>query len=266
MKPTWVVENFTKEKSFIELTDAIKGEGCPLVHVTDGYSKSIFNDFSERGSVVLQGSIGMLKYLHADFPPGWKGLRLPTFENYLCSKYYSHFGDLMFNDKYWLLPLRDVQRQRFYVYATLGKDGLIFIRPDSGEKTFQAQLVDIQDLDEFCRTHEDCLHSLVLVSTPKNIEWEGRFVCFQNEIIAHSTYKFQEQRTYIPAVPKEALECCKRALKVDFKPDDIFCLDVCGSPKSDEFYVLELNAFQSSGLYACDKAKVVNRINEIVSR
>ncbi len=163
------------------------------------------------------------------------------------------------------LTTSEMARQRWMVYGALGKEGVVFVRPDSGEKTFQAQLVDAQDLDEFVRVHEKEQHDMVLVSTPKNIWWEGRFVCHQNEIIAHSTYKLQGQRTLVPSVPKGATECCQRALERNYRPDTVFCVDVCGIDHSSEFFVLELNAFASSGLYACNKEIIVERVSQIAS-
>jgi len=263
MKPTWIIENYTKERSFVELADAVRRIGCPLVEVKDDYCKGLFKDLAPEGKLVLNGSIQMLKIIREDIPYRWTGIKCPNFDAYLCSRYYGHFGELLFNDRYMMMTLSEFSRQRWMVYGVLGKEAKLFVRPDSGEKPFPAQLVDMQDLDEFCRVHSSDMQSLVLISSPKNIWWEGRFVCRQNEIIAHSTYKLKDVRTQCPSVPKEATECCHRVLECGYRPDEVFCVDICGYDGG--YALLELNAFASSGLYECDKNRIVERVSEIVS-
>lgn len=261
MKPTWIIENYTKERSFLELVKAVHDAGCPLIEIKDDYAKSIFKDLPSEGRLVLNGSIQMLNILSQDVPVKWKGIKVPTFDNYLCSRYYGHFGELLFNDRYMLMQLSEFARQRWMVYGILGKEAKLFIRPDSGQKPFPAQLIDMQDVDEFLRNHPTEMQSIILVSSPKNIWWEGRFVCYQNEIIAHSTYKLKDILTKCPSVPKEATECCHRVLERNYRPDEVFCVDICGYDGG--YALLELNAFASSGLYECDKGRIVDRVSRI---
>lgn len=263
MKPVWVVENYTKDKTFTELANQVRLQGFTVIEIKDDYKTDMFSNLWPTGTAVFIGSIAMLKIIGEDFPKHWYGIKVPTWDNYLCSRYYSYFGSLLFNDKYVMVTLTELARQRWLIYGMLGKNGVVFVRPDSGTKPFPAQLVDMQDLDEFLRVHETDRHSLALISTPKNIWWEGRFVCYQNEIIAHSTYKLQGLLIQVPSVPREALECCHRVLDVNYRPDVVFCVDICGIEGTNDYYLLELNAFSSSGLYACDKSKVVRRVSEI---
>jgi len=264
INPIWIVENYAKEQSFIELIDAIRSSGSKLIEIKDDYSKSILANRDRDERVILNGSIAMLNIIREDLPFACNDVLFPTLQNYSCSKYYTQYGDLLFNDRYMLMTLSELGRQRWMVYEVLGKEGIVFVRPDSGEKPYQAQLLDIQDLDEFLRMNEKELHSLCLVSSPKNIWWEGRFVCYQQEIIAKSTYKMQGMLTNMPSVPKEAEECCRKVLQVEWRPDPVFVVDICGVPDGKEYYLLELNAFASSGLYECNKGRIVERLNEIV--
>lgn len=139
----------------------------------------------------------------------------------------------------------------------------------SGEKTFQAQLIDIQDFDKFW---ENGIASsavdtdLVVVSTPKKINGEYRIVCSKyngGEIIAGSTYQYQGKSTLIPSVPPEATKKCREILDVGWFPDSIFCVDIAEDADGN-CWLLELTSFSSAGLYLTDKVKVVNRVNEIV--
>jgi len=100
------------------------------------------------------------------------------------------------------------------------------------------------------------------VSTPKNILWEGRFIVDGTNIIAHPTYQFGGLVTKIPSVPKESLAFCKTLLTVDYKPDRLYCLDICQG-KDKEYYLMELTSFSCAGWYAMNKMDIVREVSKI---
>ena len=263
MKTFWIVENFVKDPSFKGLIEAVKMLNYPLLEIGGDYTNDMLSKVTSK-CVILNGSIKMVRLIKQNLPADYYPITYCTFEKYKCSSYYSHFGPHLFNDKYCLMSLRELVRQKYDVWGHYGKDCLIFIRPDSGEKTFQAGLLDIIDLARLHESNKDCEHDLVLVSTPKNIVWEGRFVVSKfKEIIASSTYRFQGNVTLIPSVPEETTEFCKKLLNtVDYYPDSVFCYDICLT-NDNEPYLLELTSFSSAGLYACDKQAIVERVSAI---
>jgi hypothetical protein len=122
------------------------------------------------------------------------------------------------------------------------------------------------DLDRFCGINKDVEHELVLVSTPKKILGEWRFVVSKfKEIISYSTYQYQGQVTKVPGAPKGAIKLVEEMLQVGYYPDSVFVMDVC-EDSDNNFWLLELNSFSSAGLYACDKAKIVKRVGEIAKQ
>lgn len=280
MKAHWVIENFVKEKSFRELQLAVKALGYPLIELNEGFTKdmlrplgvpTIYEDgHSElpKRCVIANGSIKMVKMIYDQLHgKNCYPIRYCDFPKYACSAYYSHFGPYLFNDQYAIMSLKEVVRQKYSVWGHYGKDAMIFIRPDSGEKTFQAGLLDIIDLPTLHDSNRDVEHDLVLVSTPKNILWEGRFVVSKfKEIIASSTYRFQGKVCLIPSVPPEAMKFCQEVLnKVDYHPDSVFCLDIC-QDSDKNCWVLELTSFSSAGLYACNKEHIVQKVSEIAEK
>jgi len=270
MKVNWVIENFTKEYSYIELAEAVKKQNYSLIEIKGDYNRELLRPFLDgnRHCVIFNGSIKMAQLVRQQLPGNscepvifCGGDILNNFRNFLCSKYYAHFGDYLFNDKYVMMSLNEFYRQKFFIYGILGKDGLVFIRPDSGEKPFTAQLLDFQDVERFYYENIIYKHELVLVSTPKNIKWEGRFVVNKDkEIIAHSTYRMQGQKTIVPHVPPETLAKCKEILKIGYYPDEVFCIDLC-QDNDLETWLLELTSFSSAGLYACNKDKIVTAVS-----
>lgn len=262
MEITWIVENFTKEQSYIDLLDAAKAAGHKTIDIKGGYDSSILKSLkTERNCVVFNGSIEMAKIVKKELSNCYPVI-YSDFNKFKCSEYYSYFGNKLFNDKYAIISLSELSRQRFLYYGMFGKDALIFIRPDSGEKTFQAQLLDIIDLDRFVAKNEDIKHGLVVVSTPKSIRGEWRVVCSKEGVIDYSLYNYQGQISKIRSIPNEALDFVKEILNVGYFPDDVFCVDIC-SDFDNNYWMLELTSFSSCGLYACDKPNIVKSVSEI---
>ncbi len=268
---TWIIENLSKEVGSTELAAAVEKAGHPLIKINGDYCRGMIDHLNmdndnmnislPNSCVIFHGSIEMAKLVRSHLDGTCQPVVYCDFPKYKCSSYYSYFGNFLFNDKYVMMSLGEIARNKFFLYGNFGKEALMFIRPDSGEKTFQAQLVDILYLDKFIAKNDDIKHDLVLISTPKTIKWEGRFLVNRNkEIITYSTYQFQGQKTLIPAVPNEALDKCKEILNVGYCPDSIFCVDICQG-EDNKFYLLELTSFSSAGVYAMDKNKVVAGVN-----
>lgn len=269
MNVTWIIENIAKEESYKGLTEAAEALGYPLIKLNGDYSKNLLSGLNEyytpadRNCVVVNGSIEMCKLLRKDLRIFNQPVLYSNFPKYKCSAYYSHFGPYLFNDKYALMSLKELERQKFDVWGHYGKDSLIFIRPDSGEKTFQAGLLDFLDLSRFLDVHQNCFHDLILVSTPKNITWEGRIIASKyKEIIAHSTYRFQGQVTKVPSIPEGATKLVKELLEIPYYPDSVFCYDLA-QDSDKNFWLLELTSFSSAGVYSCDKKAIIQKVSEI---
>lgn len=182
-----------------------------------------------------------------------------TFENYKCSVYYPQCQELLFNDKYAFIPFKELGRRKWDLYSWLGKESLVFIRPDSGEKEVPAELVDLQDIDKLVSNYD--YEGLAVVSTPKSMVGEWRFVVSEGEIITCSSYKFQGVLTCVPSAPLGATALVQKVLDKGINPDKIFCVDVV-QDSGGEFWVMELTSFSSAGLYACDIKKIAELLKK----
>src|SRR5262249_48982008 len=150
---------------------AVKESGSELFEITGDYSSDTIRkliDYSLGKTVVFGGSINMCELVLRDVP----GVRaIGTAANYACSRYYGIIGDLLFNDRYAIMPLSDIQRNP--VVTMLSESSCVFVRPDGGQKQFQAGVVELSDLPSFANRYPEML---VVVSNPKNISGEWRFV------------------------------------------------------------------------------------------
>lgn len=258
----FLIENLVRESSYDELSKTAKEMGYYVHDIRGDYKKADI-EYLAGEQVVLFASIEMnnliapqLKELNCK--PG----SLSTFKNYLCSKFYPSFGDILFNDDYVMAPLSEIDRRKYFFYGIFGKECQIFIRPDSGEKTFKAGLVDLEDWDNFYSQVNDCKNDLVIISCPKNIKGEWRFLCNdRKEIIAVSSYRYQRLFTRVPSAPPGASEFVLSVLDRGYFPDRIFCVDVCEDMGGD-FWLMELTSLSSAGLYSMDMRKVVNGVEK----
>lgn len=268
MKPRWLVENFVGDNGYEELIKEIRNQGmeCVVLDITNHFELRP-GIFKSNDCMVFQGSIQLFEKLRSElipqgcFPIGWV-----TDENYLCSNYYDKFRKYLFNDTHVMMSVKQLKEDKWDLYAKFGKEALIFVRPDGGKKIFSGQLLDLQDFDKFwdkgvvCSAGDD---DVVVVSTPKTIRGEWRFVCTNEpQIVAQSTYMYQGKRTYIPSAPVKATELCNEILKVGWYPDRLFTMDIC-EDSDGNFWLMEINSFTSAGTYAADKKKIVEVVSKI---
>jgi len=143
-------------------------------------------------------------------------------------------------------------------YGKYGKEGQVFLRPNSGMKTLHSGLVDIQknlpDLIKYQKfnTNSD---ELVYISTPKSINLECRFFIFNDEIVAHSTYLINGECIAMENVPPESINYVNNYLKVVKKPGKAYVLDVALS--EGNYKLIETNGYFTSALYDCNPEKIV---------
>ena len=260
----WIIENFTGDNGYEDLIAEVRKQGydCDVLDITNHFDLKV-NPKDE--CVVFQGSIQLAAKLKAEldtcYPVAWN-----TMDNYLCTKYYPKLGKYLFNDTYVMIPACELERQKWDFYRWLGKEAMLFVRPDCGDKSFKGGLIDLQDFDkEWERNYNYGMSrdEIVIVSSPKNMLGEWRFICTdEKEIIACSSYMFHGQRTYVPSAPQGATDLVKEILEVGYYPDRVFTVDIV-MDNDENFWLMELNSFSSAGTYGCKKEPIVRRVSEI---
>jgi len=267
MKSKWIIEDFNDDQFTKELVQAVKDSGRE-VDITSyiPFRGGKYPQFDPNDCCVFHGSIQMALQLREEKNPDWVFM---TPENYLCSKYYPKVEEFLLNKDYFITTAYRLKIDKWRIYQIYAEDACIFVRPDNGIKSFTGQLIDLQDFDRVWGG-TDHIHfnvkdeDVVIVSSPKNIQGEWRFICSNlGEIIACSTYIYQSKKTYIPSAPTGATELCKEILKNGYYPDVVFSIDICQGTDG-KFYFLEYNAFSSCGLYASNKETIVKKVSELV--
>jgi len=264
MQPKWLLE----KEVFEESEDMIKeihsqGMEAHCISSLDPFSEKLIDNQIES-CIIVRGSLNLVRQLQREqpqwIPGGWCNL-----DNFKCSKYFTYYGEHLINKDYTMMPLQEVLRQKDLVLKTFGKDGKIFVRPDSGFKYFTGKVLNADEITlkgfEHGFYYKDT-SILVVVSSPKEIQAEWRFVVAEKEVISGCIYQSQnipckEAESYTDA----ARDFAKKIVLNDWQPEIIYTIDICLSNK--ELYLLELNAFSTSGLYTCDLKPIVKKASEL---
>jgi hypothetical protein len=187
-----------------------------------------------------------------------------TLEHFHCSHYYTHFGPWLLNGTYVMLPFGELRRRKEFLFDVLGRDGRVFVRPDSPLKLFTGQTAGFDTFEadvEFMGFYEFPPESLVVVSPPQTVVAEWRFVVAGGGVVAGSLYNRDGKLDIQPAVDPAARSLADEIAAAGFEPDPVWMLDV-GRTAAGDYRLLEIGGFSFSDLYATDKDAVVAAVSE----
>ena len=206
--------------------------------------------------VVSHGDIELVSKIHNE--KRWRPGAFATIENYYCSNYVNHFGEYWLNRDYLMLPFGDLKRQKQLLFDTFGIDGRIFARPDSPLKLFTGQTASLECFDadvEYMGFYEFPVRSLVVVSSPKTIQREWRFVAANRYIVAGCLYCESGQFASKPQIDDDAKQLAQKIASSGYEPDPVWIVDICQT-SDGEYHLLES---VGSALRIC--MPVTNRIS-----
>jgi len=229
-------------------------------------------EFPEGSCVVTHGTIQFCKQVEKHFGKMWTpGMYFNQNVKHF-SRYAWHFEsrDLL-NFDYHILPYGEFVRRQ---YARGGFSA--FVKPESGLKDFVGQVVYGMSFEDDLRKLEPQggidADVLCVVASPKRIKAEFRYVICEKEVITGSEYRWDNildvRRDTHPVCDKLANQIAKAEWQADtvYVCDIALVEDVVHGCKTDAPKVIELNAFSSSGLYACDTYKIVEVVSKAAER
>jgi len=251
---------------FDENLDELKSEIDKQRHVYDEVSYSPFvsgKDYIKGygGAVVFYGSLNFGQQILRE--TSWIPGVYCDLPQYLCTNYYPKLRDYLFNSDFCMLPLGCVDYSRV---EHLSDEGLVFVRPNDGFKSFTGQLVDLSDKNWLnqLKAFESDETSLVLISSPANIRREWRLVV-TDKVISGSQYKEDGKIKESSDVPQEVIDYTNMVLKkTGFRPEPIWTMDVCEC--GDELSVLEIGCFSCAGLYASKLGPIVEEASRLAQQ
>jgi hypothetical protein len=262
----WLLENYEGNEDIQFLLPEFKKRNIEYYIINDPLHINIENiPFSNDECVVFQGSLMTSNFIkrHFKFIPGV----YCNSENLKCSTYYSHWGKYLFNNDYIMIPLFELYRKIDYFLNLLGdQSGSIFIRPNSGHKTFtggvynkEKLLTELKLLGDINNSSVDNI--LAIVSSPKKIQKEWRIIIADKKPIASCLYMEDDQFNTKEGCDREALGLAEIIAQESWQPEMCYSVDIC--KMNNEYYLLELNSFSCLGLYSCDPGKIIKGVSEV---
>ncbi|RDJ35035.1 MAG: DUF4343 domain-containing protein [Crenarchaeota archaeon] len=261
MKPKWLLETDTFDKNIEEeIKEAVTSQGMEY-KVIDyvPFDGLVFDQYAPDDCVIAHGSLGMTQQClrKTQWVPGaWCNLK-----HFKCHHYYPRLNKYLLNDEYIILPYGELMRQKRFIYRTLGYDDCVFMRPDSGFKNFTGKVVyrgDYAKDIEFFGFYDVEPEELVIVAEPRRIDEEWRLVIVDKKVVTGSLYKYRGVPQLESGCPDDVIEFATKVAET-WQPEKCWVLDVC---RAINLRVVEINSFSSSGLYACDKFKVVEAVSK----
>lgn len=254
----WVLQkNLFNEGAFEELLRQLELQDTPY-QVVDiiPFAHEMTPDVNPEELVMTLGATSMSK---VSKKKGWK----PGYfdENLLYFRLLSEYGQHMLNSDAVTYPLRSVRKNW----------DIFFIRPNNDNKQFSGQ---VMTWDEFTVWRDNLIKldgesslttltadDLVITASIKEIYAEYRFYVVDGKVITGSMYKRSNKVYYVNVTEFSDPELWQFAQKmVDlWSPNRAFALDVSLTEKG--YSVIEINAINSAGFYACDMGKFINAIN-----
>lgn len=264
MKPQWIVDTYILDSSSVvgDLLGAIRDSGADLL--TTKYvpfkDEQNYGDINPFGApVILYGTHGFVSKCPIAYAPGAFGIG-PQMN---LNEYMTHYPlPWLFNQHIKFLPFGVFVQRIQQLFEE--NDDKLFIRPNSGFKTFAGQVITIDNYGDVINTllaHSSVVPSTWIGYSPvRTIDSEFRFLVVDGEVIDGSEYRWDSILDIRHDWPKEAMDLAKVVARHNWQPDHAYMCDITlsnGSP-----YVLEINSFACAGLYAMDKPTVVEAINK----
>jgi hypothetical protein len=270
MKVCWLIDADIFGESYRnDLVGAIRDQGhyAKIIHAPsppfrwDDVGCSYRETFPADACVVAHGDIELVTRIREE--RRWTPGAFCTVENFFCSSYACRFGKYLLNRDYVMLPFGELDRRKEFLFETFGREGRIFVRPDSPLKLFTGQVASREtfaaDL-EYMAFYEFPENSIVLVSSPHTILNEWRFVIARGRVVAGCQYKCDGQLEYLPDYDERALELAQEIAAVNYEPDPAWVMDICKTADG-AYHLLEIGGFSFADLYACNKSDIVAAVS-----
>lgn len=274
MSVHWLLDPSVFETEHADLAAAIVRQGFsfqdvnrpPLPYRWDDTKNAYRKLFPKGACVVTHADIELVTRVLAD--GDWTPGAFASVEHFFCSHYFAHFGRFLLNRDYALLPFAELLRCADFLFATFGREGRIFVRPDSPLKLFTGLVASQATFErdvEFMGFYDFPRESLVVVSSPKPILREWRLVIADGQIVTGSQYKERDKDVRRSGVEPGVAAFAQAALAAGYAPDPVWVMDICQTA-DNEYHLLEIGGFSFAALYACDKDAVVQAVSAVAKR
>ncbi len=264
MKVNWIIDEYLLDNNprYGKIVGHIRdlGHNSYTTKYIPFSDEQDYGNFTKEDCVVLYGTVGFINRCKIPFVPG---AYIPSYEESLYSHYTQHIpANYMLNDDYIMTTWGDLLYNPGK-YQEIFNSRDVFIRPNSGRKTFAGFKADLEDIEYLTGTQKTSSvenDTIIVVASPKEILGEFRFVICDNEVIAGSEYRWDNILDVREDYDMSCLSMAKEVSRLEQQFDSVYTCDVALT--NDGPRIVELNSFSCAGLYACDLKTVVDRVSQ----
>jgi len=260
----WLIDKSIYERltySSQTLDHYVRDQGHEVVFVDrleNGFYPPV--DIPSDRCVVMYGSHGFTRHISQTYKvqPGALGINDRTqATSYMSALPLNWFLNRNANMMTWKM-FKHRARELFFDHDT----NQLFIRPNSGFKTFAGQVVkfgtidhDIETLDKLSSVMDD---TLILVGECQDLRGEFRFVIADGQVVAGSEYRWDGKLDIRRDWTPECEALAQQVASHEWQVDVAYTCDVALTEDCPR--IVELNGFSCAGLYACDLNLVVRHV------
>lgn len=278
MKIKWLIEKCVMDESLIDsMVEGAKESGAETkvmytYEESQDFLKDLYLDISNGYSVIPYGSIGFIKKIQNTSVACVSSIWFNQ-DNLSWVKFSANWIDHVLNKDHAIMTLGALRQNKEKMYRSFGTADEIFAKPCKSDKMFAGRKVNIKDFDQFfttfgykgnVRVNADPA-ALIVVSSPKDVKFEWRFVICDRKIAGCSRY-FVDRKINKEEGCKEqgAIDLVGQILRDKWQPDEVYIMDICKI--GNEFRLLELGSFNCCNLYECNGKEVAKIITEKVGK
>jgi hypothetical protein len=253
-----------RKPGFPQIDDALKRNNVEFFHSDFDSATRTYADipYGTDECVIMYGPIKFIRTKNKGYVPGPFGFKSDTDVSHYMSQLPSEW---FFNEDAIWLPWGSIVKKKKMLADIFGKH--LFIRPDSGFKSFTGFNVKIDDLEtEFAarqQTENTDPYEMCLIAKGKPIIGEYRMVVCNGRVITGSQYRWDDKLDVRIDVHHEAWAMAEQVASHSWQLDTCYVVDIFlgeHGPRIGEF-----NSFSSSGLYNCDLDAIVKSLSQAAS-
>ena len=257
MKLNWIIDVDIIGEEHINVPNQLRSFGYKVT--TLSATKDFPKIISEMDTIYpFHGSFQELSKIKKSIIPATYGIN----QNILRSHYTSYIpNDWFLNKNSMMTTWGNLYKSTNFWFEYFGNE--LFIRPDSGNKTFTGQVITRKNFDEQKSILEQFSNikpeTIIWISNAKRIENEYRFWISNKKIATCCEYSWEKEKQ-LGIVPMIAMTFANKIANYEWQVDSIYVVDI--SIIDNYPSIIEFNSFSCSGLYTCDSKELFKIVSE----
>ena len=252
--PLWLIQsNLINKEENKRLIASLKKYNCDYKLVKIIPFQGLEKNPPYLQNIIVYGSTSMI---NEAIKLGIKPLYYNPSINYRT--YLKRYEGMMLNSDCLIVKLGEIFNGFLSNYVPFKGNNNYFLRPIDDSKLFCGGIFNKEEssklIDTLLNDRNCSIDKEIVVSIPKNIEAEWRLFVIGGDIVTGSRYRINGKLNTSTDIPKEVISFANKVIK-KYNPYFAYTLDI-GLYK-DEYKVIELGCFNSSGFYLSSTDKII---------